>query len=464
MMLQRFRHLLQRKFVQDTLVLQASRIGITLLGMITWVIVPVVMGSEHYGAWGLVQSFLATWQALDLTGLSTSTSVLLATAVGAKDTGEIQTLMAVFVKVSLAWAVLSISVLGLAGPLLAGRLYAHPTYLIMTNPLAYRMGDTSGGEIGVLAALLALSLLFDPFYNLVLMLFRSRRAMRTVAIIQNVNQGVLSACLVTAALINPTPAALVIARLVYSAVTMVLALAVYTRLRLQGDVPFPPIQAVLAQVWNAPYRRYWRFGTANAIDKNLADLYIQIPIQMTGILAGNAAVGYVQLALRGIQQTGLFTSAIFENMQAVVPQAVGRGDYARLWRNFSRVLLVLLVGGAAFYLGVALFAPLIVVPLFGDEWQPTIPLIGALAVYGSMTMVGGIFGPLYRAFHIMQRMIVVKVVSLALLLPVGLLLITVLGALGGVWMINGLFTLSVILTAATTLPELRRRAREQVAG
>lgn len=455
---QRFRHLFQRKFVQDTLILQVSSITITLLGMITWVIVPVVMGSESYGAWGLVQSFLATWQTLNFSGLGTSTGTLLGTAVGAGDTDEILNLTAVHIKVSLAWAVLSIAVLGLAGPLLAGLLYGRAVPALPLNPLAYPLVN-SGGQIGVLAALLSLSLLFDPAYNLVLMLFRSRRSMRTVAIIQNINQAVLSACLVVAALLNPTPGSLVIARLVYSVITLIVALAAYSRLRLQGSVPFPSIGAVLARTWAAPYRRYWRFGVANAVDKNLSDLYIQIPIQVTGILAGNAAVGYLQLALRGIQQTSLLTSAIFENMQAVVPQAVGRGDYARLWRNFSRVLLVLLVGGALFYAAVALFAPLVVVPLFGAEWLPALPLIGALAVYGSVTTIGGIFGPLYRAFRIMRSMIVVKIMSLVVMLVAGLLLITQYGVLGGAWMVNIGFIVSILLTAGVTLPELRRRAK-----
>jgi O-antigen/teichoic acid export membrane protein len=448
-MRQRLYQLLRHKFIQDTLILQVSRVSVTLLGLITWLVVPVVMGSENYGAWGLVQSFLATWQTLDFSGLSTSTGTLLATAAGAKDAEEILTLMAVYVKVSLAWALLSLAVLGLAGPLLAGLLYASAGTATLAE---------TGAEIGTLAALLALSLLFDPTYNLVLMLFRSRRSMRTVAVIQNVNQAVLSVCLVTGVLLNPTPGSLVLARLVYSVVTLVMALVAYARLRLAGDVPFPPVRAVLGRVWAAPYRRYWRFGAANAVDKNLADLYVQIPIQITGILAGTAAVGYLQLALRGIQQTGLLTSAIFENMQAVIPQAVGRQDYTRLWRNFSRVLLALLVGSLVFYAGVALAAPLLVVPLFGDEWLPALPLIGALAIYGSVTTIGGIFGPLYRAFNIMRSMIVVKVVSLVLMTAAGVGLIAEYGALGGAWTINIGFIVSILLTAGVALPELRRRA------
>lgn len=458
MPLSALRRLLQRKFVQDTLVLQISRVGVTLLGLVAWVIVPVALGSEQYGIWVLVQSVLTTWQALDFTGITASIGTLLATAVGAGDTDEILDLLSVYVKAALAWGVVSIIVLMLVGPAVAQILYRNTvTTVITTNPFAYRFA--APGEIGTMAGLLALTLLFDPLYGLVLLAFRSRRQMHTLAVIQNVNQVVLTACLVIAALANPTPMALIAARLAYSIITLVLVLVTYQRLRLRGKVPFPSIGAVVARVRTAPYRRHWRFGVANALDKNLADLSLQIPIQLTGILAGSAAVGHLQLALRGIQQTGLFTSAIFDNMQAVVPQAVGRGDYARLWRNFSRVLVVLTLGGVLFYVAVALFAPLVVLPLFGEEWLPALPLIAALGVYGVVTTTGGIFGPLYRAFYLMRGAILAKIVALSIMLPLGVAFVFYGGALGGAWAINGLYILSVGLTALVTLPELRRRAQ-----
>ncbi len=51
-------------------------------------------------------------------------------------------------------------------------------------------------------------------------------------------------------------------------------------------------------------RPYWRFGVANAIDKNIAQLFTQIPLQLVGIFAGARAVGYLSLAMSGIAQAG----------------------------------------------------------------------------------------------------------------------------------------------------------------
>ncbi|MCA9908990.1 MAG: hypothetical protein KC519_10120, partial [Anaerolineae bacterium] len=165
--------------------------------------------------------------------------------------------------------------------------------------------------------------------------------------------------------------------------------------------------------------------------------------------------------------------------QAVVPQMVGRQEFGRLRRAFPRVLLVLGVGGICAYGVFALLAGEVIPPILGDQWAPAIPAVTALAVMGIVTTLGGVFGPLYRALNIMWRIISIKVVSLALGLPVGYWLISQWGAGGspttmitmqpysaliesyaarnGAWTINLIFLISVLLTAIVALRELWRR-------
>ena len=182
-----------------------------------------------------------------------------------------------------------------------------------------------------------------------------------------------------------------------------------------------------------------------------------MPLQLTGALAGPVAAGYVHFGLRLIDRSSILTHAVQENMQAVVPQAVGRGDYLHLWRNFRRVLLALLAGGLLVYAALLLVAPLVIVPLFGEKWLPVLALIPALAVFGLATTLGGIFGPLYRALNLVMRMVWMRVILLLVLLPPGAWLISKLGAVGGVWVINALFLISIGLTALLTMPALRQR-------
>jgi len=461
------RNLLRSKFIQDTLVLQAGKIGMVLLSLLSSVLVWRLMGPTHYGIFGWAQSMLVIWQSIDLTGVGTSTNTRLAIAIGAGDEGAILDLMAFYVKVNLAFNLgITILIAGVGAPV-AGWLYN---------------GNT---EIGVLAAWLSVAALADGFYGLMMISLQSRRSMRALALMQYTNQFVLTASMIAAVVISPTPEALVAGRLFYSYSTLLLALVVYRRLRTQGQISYPPLRAIFVRAYKVSARPYWRFGVANAIDKNIASLFTQIPIQLVGILAGAHAVGYLNLALNGITQAGVFTSAVLDNMQAVVPQAVGRRDYAGLRRSFTRVLIVMALVGMVLFGALALVAPFVIPPILGARWIPAIPPLAALAIYGAITTVGGNFGPLYRAFNLMRRAIVVKLMTLAVVLPVGIVLLEQMvtaapgierflgagalhaydlmgggaGALGGALMIDLTYVVSVSLTAVVTLPELWKRAK-----
>lgn len=464
-MMQQAQEFFQRKFVQDTITLQLSKFGVVLLGLLAWVIVPVRLGPYEYGLFALAQSFIGVWQILNLTGIGTSTGVLLPTAIGARNNDEILNLLAVYVKVSLVWAGLTLIVMLLLGTTVAAHLYAGHAAPAGTPTFSF-LGMTGldaniGARIGLMATLLAIVGIFDPLFNLFITAFRSRRSMRLVALLQNTNQFVLTVCLVAAALLQPTAEFQALARVVYTLLTFSIAVLVYRRHREDARAVLPNIRAVLSRVWGVSYRPYWRFGLANALDKNLANGYVSLTVQFVGILAGPVAASYIQLGIRGLNKADFFTSAIFENMQAVIPQAVGRRDFARLWDRFLRVLTVLTLGGLGIYIMIALLAPFFLVPIFGEEWLPLLPLLPTFCIFGLATTVGSVFGPLYRAFDLMRAILIVKVVTLLVMIPAGLWLISNLGALGGVWMLDGLFVLSVVLTAIVTLPVLRQHARQE---
>lgn len=439
----RLRKLRDSKFVRDTLVLQVGRIGTTALSFISFWLIIRLMGVEAYGVWKLVLAFVAIWQTLDITGIGQLTSTRLAIAVGRRDADDALDLMAIYVKVVLAWALISVVVLFVFGPTVAARLYD---------------GD---GRIGTLAGWYSLSIAADTLYTLVIVSLQSRRLMRQLALLQNVNQAVLFVCMVVAVLVAPTPESLLVGRLVYSYSTLALAFYLYSRLRHEASVTFPPLGAVFRRSVNVSLRGYWRTGVAMALDKNIANLYTQVPLTLVGVLAGPTAAGILGVGYDVVSRSSLLTGPVLENVQAVVPQAVGRGDYARLRRNFGRVLLVMAVGASAFYGVLALVAPLVVPPLFGADTAPAVPVVIILSFFGAISAVGGLFGPLYRAFDLMRPALLVKMVTgLVLFLP-GLFLISAYGAVGGAWLINGLFLLSIVLTASITLPPLRRAAQLQ---
>lgn len=440
-MIERLRAFLRRKFVRDTLALQAGKLGVTFMTLLASVLVVRLLRPEAYGAWALANSVLAVWQTLNLTGVTISANTRLALAVGAGDEREILNLCAFYVKVMLAWAIFSFVGLSLLGPLLSERLY--------------------GGErlVGWLAAGLALTILPDALYNLALVALQSQRSMRAYSVLQNVNQFALLVCTFAALLISPTPQGLLVSRLGYSLITMLIALVYYQRVCGTFAVRYPPLFVVFSQVRAVPVGPYWRFGVMNALDKNAASLFTELPLQLVGILAGKAAAGYLELGYKAMTIPALLTSAVFDNLQAVVPQAIGRGEYARLQQNFTRLLGAMTATAAVFYAAFALLAPLFVPLIYGIDFIPAVAVIQALAVYGAVTLVGGIFGPLYRALRLMLPALLVKVITLIMVLGVTFSFQRqAWTALDGAWLVNGLYIVSVALTIGVVLPALRRRA------
>lgn len=178
--------LLQRKFVRDTLILQIGKVGVTLFGLAAWIIVPARMGTVNYGVWVLAQSFLSTVFTLDLTGLESSINTLMGKAWGKQDSNELRDVMASFLKMATWRALIAFVGLAALGSVVLGWLYSGT--------------QIDAGRINRLAFLLVLTDYLDAVFALGLISFSTRRVMGRVAILQNVNQVVLTVCSIAARL------------------------------------------------------------------------------------------------------------------------------------------------------------------------------------------------------------------------------------------------------------------------
>ncbi len=460
-----FRRFLQRKFVRDTLALQVSKLISVGISFVSSVLIARLMGPGAYGEWALVASFVAIWQSFNLTGIGPSTVTRLSAAVGANNADEALNLMAFYIKIAAMWAAICFALLLLLGTPLASWLYSHEVTLLSTPrlPVMFKIPEP---RIGTLAAIYTLVLLPDAIYNLVVIALQSRRSMRIAAVLENINLVLLAGCVVAALIASPTAPGMLAGRLIYSYTTMFLSLWLYRRERTKGILPYPAFTTILARARTIALRPYWRFGFAIALDRNIANFFMQIPMQIVGIFAGKEAAGYLQLALKAMQLPNTLTSAIFDNMQTVVPQAIGRRDYANLWRNFNRVIGALTIGAIGFYgllviLVMAIGEP-IAAFIYGNSWLPAVPLLPVIAVYGAVTTVGGVFGPLYRALGLMRSAIIVKIAALIWGTAAGVILVQQMGALGGAWMVSITFAISIVFTAIVTLPVLRQHAVEHI--
>lgn len=466
----RLQQLSQRKFVRDTAILQSAKFVVLGFSILSSLVVWRLLGPDLYGIWGLGQSLFIVLSLVNLSGVAMSTTTRLPIAVGANDQPEITRLMGLHLQFTLLANGLIILFLLFLGTWITTQLY----------PDASVADRVSGIAVGVAVASIA-----DGFYNLLLLTFASRRLMGWYAVMQMVNQVVLTSLNIIFVGLLRQPEGLLLARICYSYITFFIALWAYQHLKHRDDVTFPAISNVVRMMFKVSPIPYLGFGVTNAMDKNASSLFQHLPLQLVGIWGGTTAVGYLNLALNGLAQLSVFTAAIFENMQAIIPRAVGRKDYVSLQRNFTRVLMLLTLGSAVFYSVFALLAPLVLPIVLGDHWRPAIPTLSVLAIFGAFTTVGGLFGLLYRALDLLRPALIVKVVTWVIVfIPFWLVvqpeapvywgenfiepqvianamnLHAQSVSVAGAWLINLLYVVSIVLTACITLPVLKRRARE----
>ncbi|MFN8377695.1 MAG: oligosaccharide flippase family protein [Anaerolineae bacterium] len=466
----RARALLGRKFVQDVIALQLGRFAATGVGLLSTLVVTRVVGPAGYGVYGLAGSIFSLFAIANISGAGQSTQTRLPKAIATGNASEALDVMAYHMQSSLLFT------LGIAG-------------LMLLFAPAYAAATQGSASTGWLAALLAFTGPADATVVLVSAALQSKRQMRALSSLSTASQVILSVVMIALALLSGTPEALIAARLIHSYTILIVSIVLYGRLRTQGEMALPTLRAVTMRSLRVSPRPFWRFGVANAFDRNLASFMTQFPLQLVGMVGGDQAAGYLALGLRGYAQVAVFTSALFDAMQAVVPRAVARHEFTKLWGALWRAVLGLGIGSVLVYGAMAMAAPFIIAPLFGREWIPAIPAIILLAYYGALTTTGGVFGPVYRSLGMMRIAVSSKVLAMALVLPLGVLLLqnftvpdlsgytglallpaglATMGqasaaAAAGALIVNGVFTVSVGIMAVVVMRVVYKRAKAQAA-
>jgi O-antigen/teichoic acid export membrane protein len=138
----------------------------------------------------------------------------------------------------------------------------------------------------------------------------------------------------------------------------------------------------------------------------------------------------------------------------------------------GRVLLALLLGSLVVYGALALLAPFIIPPLLGEDWRNIVPVLSVAALFGAISTVTGVFGPLYRALNRVWSAIFIKFLIIGVVIGMGYLFLHDLvlmtsginalnttAAVGGAWMVNTLYAGTGFLTGWMSLRALQRENR-----
>ncbi len=437
-MLSRFNALLQRRFVRDTLTLQAGQFILIFVAGITQAIISRVLKPEGLGDYRSVFILFNLMSLLDISGSIAVARTHLARAFGADNTEEIHRTLAYFLKINaLVNGVLVISFF-IFFPALSSALFRDPA-------------------AGQLARWLAITELTDVPLQLVTIILSARREMRPLVRLESVKL-LITALLLIGAVLTSTIDVLIAVQVGVSIGFAVYAVWRYRQLA-KADGRLPALPTLLVQARRVSFRQYLGEGVVVSLDKNFSQFAVYtLPFLMLGIYSNThdeQTLGLFTNAYAVITFPGPLISGIARNLDTYLPFKSSQADGLR--QTFIRATLGSGLIWAAGTLALAIVAPFVLLIVYGLDYAPAIGWLYPLLLQSLAVGLGVGLGSAFRTLKKAQYSILESLLVTAILAPIGLWLIQQMGGYGAAWFIGLAWLLNTLAGIGIVLWFTRRK-------
>jgi len=208
---------------------------------------------------------------------------------------------------------------------------------------------------------------------------------------------------------------------------------------------FPSLMELFRITKDISVFKYLKFSLWVAVDRNMGNLYMALPVVLTGIYVSTEEVaffklafGYLNLALSLLGPVSVLLNMEFPKIQIEDP--------TRLKSNFIRVSMFGLFISIALTFSAVVVSPLAFRIMYGESFVPSVSYIFGLMVYGALFGIGVGLGPMWRAINKVKISILVNLTILGAGIPLGLWLIKNYGLWGSVIMVTLWFTVSHLIS------------------
>jgi O-antigen/teichoic acid export membrane protein len=182
-------------------------------------------------------------------------------------------------------------------------------------------------------------------------------------------------------------------------------------------------------VWKpAVIRRMLSFGVPYSVSQIVIALQNLVNPLVVGRLLGTAAVGYVALAARIVQQLGFVRTATIRISVAAFAR-VG-GDRARLARAVSEGMYLQILAVGPLLCGVSLIAPIIVPIVFGPKWAPVSQVYPWLSAAALVITMFQLHVSVLTVFGLSTKQAIAQIVRVILLTTLAAVLVIAYGPAG----------------------------------
>ena len=182
---------------------------------------------------------------------------------------------------------------------------------------------------------------------------------------------------------------------------------------------------------NVSIFKYLNFSLWVAVDRNMGNLYMALPVVLTGIYVSTGDVSFFKLAFGYLNIVLSLLGPISTLLNMEFPK-IQVEDPGKLRSSFIRISLLGLLISVVLTLGAIFISPLAFRILYGESFLPSVSYVFGLVAYGALFGIGVGLGPMWRAINKVKVSIIINLIILGAGIPLGLWLIKSYGLWGSV--------------------------------
>ena len=430
-----YKYVWRNSFLKNVATLQMGSFGGVVIQSGIGIIIARLLQPELFGVYSLAIGMAGMTSLILGMGFQEAISSLLGRAYSRKDNLEIENILGFMLKITSLAAAIVILISAFL-PNIADKLYG-------------------SSIIGVYAAIVVIATVFSSFlFTLTYSFFQVTGRVRLLGLLILSDQSLRYVLSLIFILIGFGVLGAVSGQLVGAMIIFVVSAVLFTSIS-KSEPLFPKLSHILSSLAKADIKKYFGFTFWVALDRNMGNVYMALPVILTGIYVSASNVSFFKLAFgyMNIVLSLLGPVSVLLNVEFPKIQVENKGQ---LYKSFKKVSLYSLALSAALSIGAAIVSPIAFKILYGESYLLSVKYIFGLIAYGSLFGIGVGLGPMWRAINKVKISILINSVILGIGIPLGLWLIKNHGLWGSVIMVTIWFSVSHIISFIYLIRKLKK--------
>ncbi len=422
---QKLDYLRQSLFVRNVATLQMGSFGGTLVQAVFGIFIARILQPELFGTYSLSIGLAALAGLLLGAGMQDAVGTLVGSAYVKNDREELQDVLAFLLKITFYAGLLTLVV-----------------FFFLPSLAEYFYGNSL---IGWYAGIVILGVFFSSSFNAIVQLsLQVAGKIKVLALFVFGDQFLRSGLSLLLIFFGFGVLGGASGQLVGALAISIFSVLVWSRLRKVFAI-FPSLTELFRATKSISIFKYFSFSFWVAVDRNMGNLYMALPVVLTGIYVSTGEVSFFKLAFGYLNIVLSLLGPISTLLNMEFPK-IQVENSRKLRSNFIRISLLGLFISTILTFGAILVSPLAFKILYGESFLPSVSYVFELMVYGALFGIGVGLGPMWRAINKVKVSILINLIILGAGIPIGLWLIRSYDLRGSVIAVTLWFSVSHLVS------------------